>query len=165
MSSTDTNKTDKQKRSLKRPIIYLVATILVCVVGIMFPPVGDSPSMKVVVDVDGFVARYISEDDEAFYASTQDSPITILKHGAEVKTYYAAKGQGIVYMYDYGTLNVYKKPNEKSKVIGSLEYEAGYVPNTYPCLGYKKGWFKVKVNDKTGYVHKDNVAWDAVDSF
>ncbi|MDE6457053.1 MAG: hypothetical protein K2L31_00460, partial [Muribaculum sp.] len=46
-----------------------------------------------------------------------------------------------------------------------MVYEDGYVPDTYQCLGKKKGWYIVKIDGKTGYVHGDAVQWDGMDTF
>lgn len=53
-----------------------------------------------------------------------------------------------------------------SGAVGTLVYEEGYVPETYRCLGYRDGWFKVGLTDGVvGYVNEKYIVWDAIDSF
>ncbi len=46
-----------------------------------------------------------------------------------------------------------------------LWWPAGYVPDCYKCLGFVKGWFKVKVDGKVGYVRSDLLDWDGMCTF
>lgn len=130
--------------------------------------------MKVVIDKDGCVYRYLADSEEGYYVSVQDE-VTIPKQGARVEKYSAQHGQGFVYLNsDVSAANVRMKPTTKSKVLCVIKDAEGYVPSTYPCLGVERQckddgtvslWFKIKVRGKIGYVSRRLMVWDAVNSF
>lgn len=142
-----------------------------------------SPRMKVIVLEDGTVARFVAEDGTTYTGDVQDT-FTVGKKDASVEVWYACDGQGIVYLKDFGKVAAYAEPGggpcsivgsisgggvglcSGTGVVGMLVYEEGYVPETYRCLGYRDGWFKVElVGGVVGYVNEKYLVWDAVDSF
>ena len=121
--------------------------------------------MKVVVDSAGnVVGRYVRTNAETYIVGVQDI-FDVPKCGRRVVKYKASKGQGVIWCKRVGRVNVYSRASRKSEIIGQLKYEDGYVPETYPCLGKKRSWYKVKVNNKIGYVPAKLVEWDAIDTF
>lgn len=122
-------------------------------------------SMKVVVDSTGNeVGRYMRTNADTYTVGVQDI-FDVPKSGKRIVKYKASKGQGVIWCKKVGRVNVYSHASKKSEIIGQLIYEDGYVPETYPCLGKKRGWYKVKVNNKAGYVPANLVEWDAIDTF
>ena len=63
-----------------------------------------------------------------------------------------------------GNINVRKGPSLKSAVIGKITEPDG-IPDAYPCLGKKKGWYKIRFDGKVGYVREDMVEWDGMCTF
>lgn len=124
-----------------------------------------SQSMKVVVDsVGNVVGRYVRTNADTYTVGVQDI-FDVPRSGKRIVRYKASKGQGVIWCKKIGSVNVYSRASEKSEIIGRLIYEDGYVPETYPCLGKKRGWYRVKVSDKEGYVPAKLVEWDAIDIF
>ena len=142
-----------------------------------------SPRMKVIVLEDGTVARFVAEDGTTYTGDVQDT-FTVDKKDASVEVWYACDGQGIVYLKDFGKVAAYSEPGggpcsvvgsisgggvglcSGTGVVGMLVYEEGYVPETYRCLGYRDGWFKVELaGGVVGYVNEKYLVWDAVNSF
>lgn len=124
-----------------------------------------SQSMKVVVDSSGnVVGRYVRTNADTYTVGVQDI-FDVPKSGNSVVEYKASKGHGVIWCKKMGCVNVYSHASKKSEIIGQLIYEDGYVPETYPCLGKKHGWYKIKVSDKEGYVSAKLVVWDAIDTF
>ncbi|VDH02554.1 SH3 domain-containing protein [Bergeyella zoohelcum] len=122
-------------------------------------------SQKVVISNSGEeVGRYIRETSTKYLVDVQDT-VWVPKKGNKVVEYSAVKGQGIIYLKNWGVVNVRKTPSTTTAVVGKLIYEEGYVPEAYPCLGYKNGWYKTEVNGKTGWVRADNVIWDSISTF
>ncbi len=124
-----------------------------------------SQSMKVVVDSAGnVVGRYVRTNADTYTVGVQDI-FEVPKSGKRVVEYKASKGQGVIWCKKIGSVNVYNQKSNESEIIGQLIYEDGYVPETYPCLGKKHGWYKTKVNNKEGYVSAELVEWDAIGTF
>lgn len=124
-----------------------------------------SQSMKVVVDSAGnVVGRYVRTNADTYTVGVQDI-FNVSKSGKKVIKYKASKGQGVIWCKKVGCVNVYSQKSKKAEIIGQLIYEDGYVPETYPCLGKKHGWYKIKINDMEGYVPDKLVEWDAIDTF
>lgn len=122
-------------------------------------------SMKMVVDSAGnVVGRYVRTNADTYTVGVQDI-FDVAKTGKRIVTFHAKKGQGIIWCKHIGRTPVYSTPSIKSDTIGYLVYEDGYVPETYPCMGKKKGWYMVRINGKTGYVRKGSVGWDGMDTF
>ncbi|MBO5268063.1 MAG: hypothetical protein J6B13_04805 [Muribaculaceae bacterium] len=124
-----------------------------------------SQSMKVVVDTAGTViGRYMHTNADTYTVGVQDI-FDVPKVGHKVIKYRAKDGQGVIWCRHPGRVNVYAVPSTKSAVIGQMVYEDGYVPETYPCAGKHRNWFKVKIDGTLGYVPANSVLWDAIDTF
>lgn len=122
-------------------------------------------SMKMVVDTKGnIVGRYVRTNADSYTVGVQDI-YNVSKSGNKIVTFRAENGQGVIWCKQIGKVNVYSSPSTEGEIIGHLVYEDGYVPDTYQCLGKKKGWYMVKIDRKTGYVHGDAVQWDGMDTF
>lgn len=119
-------------------------------------------SMKVVVDRNNVpVGRYVRTNSKTYTILIQDD-YECPKKGHKVVTYSAEKGQGIVYNIVEGPVNVRQQPNTSAKIVTKIcDMEEG-MPDICECLGKVKGWYKVKVNGKVGYVRQDLVHWDAI---
>lgn len=140
---------------LKLPLIFACATALTAA----------SQSIKMVVDSAGNIAgRYVRTNADTYTVGVQDI-FDVPKSGHQTVTFRADKGQGVIWCRQTGSVNVHESPSAKAPVIGQLIYEEGDVPDTYPCAGRKKAWYKVRLDDKTGYVAADSVLWDAIDTF
>ena len=113
----------------------------------------NAQSMKMVVDENGeAVGRYVHTNATTYTIAVQDD-VEVPKEGLRVVTFSAANGQGIVYrkLIRKGNINVRKGPSLKSAVIGKITEPDG-IPDAYPCLGKKKGWYKIRFDGKVGYV-------------
>lgn len=129
-----------------------------------FALTAGAQSMKVVVDSAGIaVGRYVRANDSTYTVGVQDI-FDVPKAGLRVVKYRAKDGRGVVWCKVPGSVSVYDRPSDNAAVIGHLVSEEGYVPDTYPCLGKHRGWYKVRVNGLTGYVRASQVFWDALDT-
>ena len=141
---------------------FLLLALLLVGFGMM-----NAQSMKMVVDKRGnVVGRYVETDRNVYYISVQDVS-SVPKRGHRIVTFSAAKGQGVVF-YDQsrtGNLNVRKSPSTNSPILTQIPHPGDYVPDCYKCLGKVNGWYKVKVNGKTGYVRGDLLEWDGMCTF
>jgi uncharacterized protein YgiM (DUF1202 family) len=136
---------------------------------VMAVAVANAQSMKMVIDSKGRpVGRLVEIDETSYIVSIQDN-CHIDKKGHRVVTFSAKNGQGVVYRNQTrtGNINVRKAPSIKSRVIAKIADTSamGYVPETYPCLGKVKGWYKIRINGKVGYVREDLAVWDGMDTF
>ena len=121
-------------------------------------------TMQMVVDNHGnVVGRLVSDNANTYTISVQEDS-EVPKIGNKVVTFRAKDGQGILYTR-CKNVNIRLQPNLESTVIGQISYEDGYVPETYPCLGKTDEWYKIKVDNKVGYVRHDLVEWDGMDTF
>lgn len=124
-----------------------------------------SPQMKVIVEADGTVARYVSEDESTYTGDIQDT-YTVGKENARVETWRACDGKGTVYLKEEGESPAYAEPDSSSQIVGKLIYDYGCCPETYDCLGYGDGWFKISLGgDTSAYINEKYVSWDAIDTF
>ncbi len=143
---------------------FLVLTFLLMSFALM-----NAQSMKMVVDNKGnAVGRYVKTNSKTYTVDVQDR-YDVPKKGNKVVTFSAAKGQGVVY-YDQshtGNLNVRKKPSINAAVVTQIidPVTLGGAPDCYKCLGKVKGWYKVNVNGKIGYVRGDLLEWDGMCTF
>ena len=120
--------------------------------------------MKMVVDSRGNLeGRYVSTNQTTYTVSVQDD-MEVPKIGRKIVTYSAKNGQGIVYTRRTH-VNVRKEPTLESPIVTQITTEKGMKPETYPCLGKTKGWYKIQVNGAVGYVRHDLVEWDGMDTF
>ena len=143
-----------------KKIISLLACLLCCMM-------VSAQSMKIVVDSKGdVVGRLVRINTTTYTVSVQDD-YDVPKTGNRVVTYSAEKGQGIVYRHPdrKGNLNVRKGPSTKTAVIAKIPDDEGMLPEPYDCLGKVKGWYKIKIDGKIGYVRGDLMSWDGMCSF
>ena len=120
--------------------------------------------MNMVVDENGnVVGRYVRTNEDTYTIAVQDeTEVPIAGH--EVVTFSAKNGQGVVYTHRT-YVNVRVEPDLNSVVLKQISYSGKGVPETYPCLGKTKGWYKLSIKGKVGYVRHDLVEWDGMDSF
>ena len=124
-----------------------------------------SQSMKMVVDANGnIVGRYVSTNADTYTVDVQDT-YDVPKEGNKIVTFSAENGDGVIWCKNFGKVNVRSVPSTNGKIVGKMIYEEGDVPESYPCLGKEKGWYKTKINGKIGYVRADLAEWDGMDSF
>lgn len=122
------------------------------------------PEMKVIIDSEGNVGRYIGENETSYQGETQDF-YWIEKDKARTEIMKACEGEGILTLKDTGTKPVFTRPDTQSDVAGTMIHEEGYVPEVYRCLGYTRGWFLADVDGKSGFIQEDLVNWDAINTF
>ena len=140
--------------------------ILFLLVGLVCCIVASAQSMKMVVDKNGeAVGRYVRTNASTYTISVQDA-YDVPKAGHRVVTFSAAAGQGIVYRNQdkKGNINVRKGAYRNSTVIALIPEFDG-VPDTYPCLGVKNGYYKIRIDGKVGYIRKDMACWDGMSTF
>ena len=126
----------------------------------------NAQSMKMVVDSEGeVVGRLVKINATTYTVSTQEDT-DVPKAGHRVVVYSAEKGQGIVYRnFDRkGNINVRKGPSTKTAVIAKIP-DCEDLPDPYDCLGKVKGWYKIKIDGKIGYVRADLMSWDGICTF
>ncbi len=127
---------------------------------------ANAQSMKIVVDSKGEpVGRYIKTNETSYTVCIQDN-CEITKKGHRVVTYRAVDGKGIVYRnYNVkGNINVRKGPSTKTRVVAQIP-ECDGIPDVFDCLGKVKGWYKIKINGKVGYVKGNLMSWDGMCTF
>lgn len=141
-------------------MFFLLFNLLCCMM-------MSAQSMKMVVDAKGeIVGRLVSINKTTYTVSVQDD-YDVPKAGNHVETFSAAKGQGIVYRHPdrKGNINVRKGPSTKTTVIAKIPDDEGMLPDAYDCLGKVNGWYKIKIDDKIGYVRGDLMSWDGMCTF
>ncbi len=141
-------------------IITIAASLLCCMA-------LSAQSMKMVVDKEGnVVGRLHAIKANAYTVDVQDT-YDVPKEGNHVETFSAVKGQGIVYRDQnrVGNINVRKGPSTKTAIVAKIADSRGYVPECYPCLGKEKGWYKIEIDGKVGYVRGDLAEWDGMCTF
>ncbi len=142
----------------KKFFFFLMALVCCCTM--------QAQSMKMVVDKKGeVVGRYVKTNATSYTVDVQDS-YDVPKAGNRVVTFSAAKGQGIVYRNQdkVGNINVRKGPSTRTAVVAKIpEFEG--VPDCYPCLGKKNGWYKIRIDGVVGYVRADLACWDGMCTF
>ena len=85
--------------------------------------------------------------------------------GRHLVTYSADDGQGFVYTHR-SKVNVREAPNTDSSKVAKLPTcPEGEKPQTFPCLGFEFGWYKIRIDNKVGYVRGDLVTWDCANVF
>jgi len=122
------------------------------------------PEMKVIVDNEGNVGRYIGENETSYQGERQDS-YWIGKDKAHIETIKACDGQGILTLKNPGSKPVFNRPDTNSSVVGTMIHEQGYVPEAYHCLGYIRGWFLADIDGKSGFIQEELVDWDSINTF
>lgn len=122
------------------------------------------PSMKVVICNGDVLGRYVSETEGTYVVEVQDT-YSVKKEGARVELWKASEGKGVIYLKDFGKVNAHDEMDETSDTVFSLCYEEGCVPDTYKCLGYRNGWFRIEKDGTSGYIRERLVNWDSIDTF
>ena len=143
---------------MKRVFFFFVSLLCCTII--------QAQSMKMVVSDNGeVVGRYVRTNADTYTVDVQDS-YDVPKAGNRVVTFSAAAGQGIVYRNQEkkGNINVRRDAFRNSTVITQIPEFDG-VPDTYPCLGVKNGYYKIRINEKEGYVRMDMAEWDGMSSF
>jgi len=102
--------------------------------------------------------------DDSYVIEAQDTA-SVSKEGVEIEIWSACDGKGVVFLNDPGKINVYENNDTTSPVLGEAVYEEGYCPETYRCLGYLPGWFKIKFETGEGFVQEELCSWDFEDRF
>ena len=126
-----------------------------------------SQTMKMVVDKDGEpVGRFVRENANTFTIDVQDTA-EVPKEGLKVVTFKAVNGEGYVFRDQkrVGNINVRKGPSTQTTVIAKIADTSGSLPEVYPCLGLVKGWYKILIDKKIGYVRSDLMCWDGMVTF
>lgn len=143
--------------------------LLITMLFVMAVAVANAQSMKMVVDSKGEpVGRLIEINETTYTVGIQDN-CEITKKGHRVVIFRAKNGQGVVYRDQTrtGNFNVRKSPSTKARIIAKIPDTTamGYVPEAYPCLGKVKGWYKIRINGKVGYVRDYLMVWDGMSTF
>ena len=112
------------------------------------------------------MGRLVKVNAKTYTVSVQDD-YDVPKAGNHVEVFSAAKGQGIVYrdLERRGNINVRKGPSTKTAVIAKIPDCEGMLPDAYDCLGIVKGWYKINIDGKIGYVRADLMEWDGMCTF
>ena len=100
-------------------------------------------SLKVVVTADGdLVGRYVRQTSTTYIANPLDWEVEVSKkdHRVEIwtSTRYAVVCQ-----------------------ITEEDSNKDYPENSFQCLGKVKGWYKISIKGKVGYIRQDLVEWAA----
>ena len=142
---------------MKKRLILFLTTLLMCA-GL------NAQSMKMVVDDKGDVVGRLVKINATTYTVAVQDDYDVPKEGNKVVTFRADKGQGIVYPKNHGNINVRKAPTVKSAAIAKIPAFED-LPDAYDCLGKVKGWYKIKIDNKIGYVRADFMEWDGMCTF
>ncbi len=128
---------------------------------------AQSNSAKVVVTKDGsLVGMYMRETKTTYIANPLDWEEEVSKKEARVEIWTPEKGKGFVYRKDgvTGNINVRKGPSTRTAVVAQITEEDSakdYPDFAFDCLGKTKGWYKISIKGKVGYVREDLVGWAA----
>lgn len=114
---------------------------------------------------DGYLrGELVKTFEDSYLVDVQDTA-RISKEGVVIELWSAYEGKGIVFLKEFGKSPVYASADDSSEVVGYLMNEWGGVPETYDCLGYTPGWFKVETEGKQGYIQESVTNWDCIDRF
>ena len=143
-------------------LILSLAFALVCLF-------SSAQSMKMVIDKQGeVVGRWVKTNKTTYTILVQDDTEVPIK-GHRIVTYSARNGQGVLYrdQKHTGKINVRKGASTKTAVIEQIDDNTilGCVHDCYECLGLVNGWYKIRINGKTGFVRADLMEWDGMCSF
>lgn len=123
--------------------------------------------MTVVVTNEGqLVGKFVRETDSTYVANPLDWEEVILKTQGRVEVWTPEKGKGFVVRKSgvTGNINVRKGPSTKTAVVAKIteaDSNKDYPENSFECIGKTKGWYKIKVKGKVGYVRQDLMDWAA----
>lgn len=104
--------------------------------------------------------RWLRTNTDTYTVSVQDY-VEVPQKGNKIVTYRAVDGQGVVYT-DKDKVNVRENPSTSSRIVGTIHNEYGDLPECFPCLGLKNGWYLININGKRGYVRADLMTWDSI---
>lgn len=124
-------------------------------------------SAKVVISKSGEeLGTLVSVNGNVVTFEAQDVATANLNE-VNIVTYRAADGKGILVRdaIHTGNFNVRKDASTSAPVVGKIMEDKYELPETYPCLGVKNGWYKTRVNGKIGYIRCDLMTWLAIDTF
>ena len=102
--------------------------------------------------------------EDSYLLEVQDT-VRIPREDIDIELWSAFDGKGVVCPADPGEYPVYAMKDCDSSPAGTIVYESGYVPDTFKCLGYAPGWFKIDFGGQTGYVREEHFRWDFADRF
>ena len=124
-------------------------------------------SLRVVVSNDGqLVGRFVRQTPTTYIANPLDWEVEVPKKGYRVEVWTPEKGKGFVVRRDgvTGNINVRKGPSTNTAVVAQIteaDSNKDYPENSFHCLGKTKGWYKISIKGKVGYVRQDLVEWAA----
>ena len=123
-----------------------------------------APEALVALRGQELLGKLVQTTDDCYIVEIQDY-VSVPKEGVHIERWTAADGKGVVFLKQCGQAPVHSGPDAHSSVIGTAVYEQGCCPDSYKCLGYKNGWFRISFDSRTGYIAEDFVLWDFVDRF
>ncbi len=129
--------------------------------------VAQTDRMKVVVTNDGqLVGRFVRETATSYIANPVDWEEVISKKEGRVEVWTPEKGKGFVARKSgvSGNINVRKGPSTNTAVVTKIteaDSNKDFPDNVFKCIGKTKGWYKIKIKGKVGYVRQDLVEWAA----
>lgn len=121
-----------------------------------------APTAYVAIKNGDLQGHLIKTFDDCYLIEVQDT-VRIAREGVEIQLWSAFDGKGVIYPSVPGKYPVYKLPEKDSVALGEIEYESGYAPQTFACLGYIPGWFKIIYAGKVGFVDEKEFTWDIAD--
>lgn len=121
-------------------------------------------SEKVVIKGGEVAGLLVEEKKNSYVVSVQDD-VEISKRGAHVELWKASDGKGAVWLKDWGKQNVFARPDTAAEVVGTLTYEEGCIPDSYPCLGYENGWFALSLDGREVFAPAAALEWSALCTF
>ncbi len=149
---------------MKRAMYLLVFVML----GVVTAHAQMENRMKVVVSKDGaLVGRFVRETATTYVANPVDWEEEVSKkEGYRVEVWTPEKGKGFVVRGEgiKGNINVRKGPSTKTAMVAQITEEDSmkdYPDFAFDCLGKTKGWYKIRIKGKVGYVRQDLVEWAA----
>lgn len=146
---------------MKRILFIMIAFLGILTVN------AQNNSLKVVVTADGdLVGRYVRQTSTTYIANPLDWEVEVSKKDHRVEIWTPEKGKGFVVRRDgvTGNLNVRKGPSTRYAVVCQITEEDSnkdYPENSFQCLGKVKGWYKISIKGKVGYIRQDLVEWAA----
>lgn len=146
---------------MKRILFIMIAFLGILTVN------AQNNSLKVVVTADGdLVGRYVRQTSTTYIANPLDWEVEVSKKDHRVEIWTPEKGKGFVVRRDgvTGNLNVRKGPSTRYAVVCQITEEDSnkdYPENSFQCLGKVKGWYKISIKEKVGYIRQDLVEWAA----
>ena len=123
-----------------------------------------APGCYVALEEGEVLGQLVRTLDEGYEIEAQDVAVRP-KEGICIEFWSAWDGKGVVFLQEPGTAPVHADADAGSEVIGTVVYEEGYCPDSYPCLGYTPGWFKIESGASEGFVPEAVCSWDFADRF